>query len=88
MNLTSISNLHDIRALESEFIPPLGFRDTWSMPWERHLSVTRAWQEAGGNRDGEACQWPAGVATTGAYPLFERRKRALKIDFPDRRIAA
>lgn len=87
MNVSPISTLHQFRTLESEFIPPLGFRDTWPMPWERHLAVTRAWQEAGGNRDGEICQWPA-EGTTAAFPLLERRKRVLKIDFPDRRFAA
>jgi hypothetical protein len=59
------------------------------MPWERHLAVTSTWQAAGGNRDGEACQWPT-TAAAGAppFPAFERRRRTLKIDFADRRIAA
>jgi len=87
MNLSSITRIHEHRLLECEFIPPLDSRDSWPMPWERHLAVTSAWQEAGGNRDGEACQWSAGTEAT-AFPVFERRKRALKIDFPDRRIAA
>lgn len=86
MSLSSITHIHEHRLLEREFIPPLDCRDSWPMPWDRLLAATTAWQEAGGNRDGEACQWPGMDAT--AFPVFERRKRALKIDFPDRRIAA
>ncbi len=43
--------------LENEFIPPLSARDTWGVPWERQLEAHSAWQRAGGNTDGEACQW-------------------------------
>ncbi len=43
--------------LAGEFVPPLDARDTWGTPWARQLELARAWQEAGGGGDGEACQW-------------------------------
>jgi hypothetical protein len=43
--------------LEHEFIPPLHARETWGMPWERQIAAYHRWQEAGGNTDGQMCQW-------------------------------
>lgn len=51
-----------IDRLESEFLPPLGERDTWGAPWARQLEAAWAWQEAGADTDGEACQWREPVA--------------------------
>lgn len=84
MSQSSITQLRGDPLLECEFIPPLDYRDTWDTPWEQHLASHCAWQEAGGNRDGESCQWqhPGGIA------FIERRRRAIAIDFPDRRLAA
>ncbi len=45
------------RHLENEFIPPLEARHAWGPSWDRHLQVHSAWQDAGGNTDGQACQW-------------------------------
>lgn len=42
---------------QHEFIPPLNAREAWGVPWERQLAAHRRWQEAGGNADGQACQW-------------------------------
>lgn len=49
---------------EGEFLPPLGEPGSWGVPWARQLDAVQAWQDAGGNGDGEACQW-RGPAAAG-----------------------
>lgn len=50
---------------ETEFMPPIGAlqaeRVGFGVPWERELHAVQAWQEAGGNVDGEwdVCVWEA-----------------------------
>lgn len=66
-----------------EHLPPLDAFEAWARPWDRQIEAARAWQEAQGNTDGEACQWRGTV--TAARPLIERRRRVVRIDFPDRR---
>jgi uncharacterized Ntn-hydrolase superfamily protein len=39
--------------LECEFIPPLDAPESWGMPWDEQLKAVQAWQEAGGNQDGQ-----------------------------------
>ncbi|MDO9600081.1 MAG: hypothetical protein Q7J47_20380 [Azoarcus sp.] len=72
--------------LDDEHLPPLEAFETWASTWQRQLEAARAWQEAHGNTDGEACQWRGAVSAS--RPLMERRKRIVTIDFADRRRAA
>lgn len=54
---TSLMNDGHAHDLEHEFIPPLNARETWGMPWEHQIAAHHRWQEAGGNTDGQRCQW-------------------------------
>jgi hypothetical protein len=56
-------------ALECEFIPTLDTPDAWGPPWDRQLSLVLAWQEAGGNSDGEAGQYKEPTADMIVPPL-------------------
>lgn len=67
--------------LESEFIPPLDFPETWGMPWDKQVAAALAWQEAGGN----AAMYARAGEKLLTFP--DRRRRSAVIDFPDRRAA-
>lgn len=71
------------RNLESEFIPPLDFPETWGMSWDKQVAATLAWQEAGGN----VAMHTQGWAGEKLLSFPDRRKRSVGIDFPDRRAA-
>ncbi len=55
-------------SLENEHLPPLDEPQARGLPWQRQLDAAQAWQEAGANADGEACQWfdPRDLASGGA----------------------
>ena len=72
------------RNLESEFIPPLDFPETWGMSWDKQVAANLAWQEAGGN----AAMHTQGRAGEKLLSFPDRRTRSVVIDFPDRRKAA
>lgn len=72
--------------IADQHLPPLDAFDQWAASWDRQIEAVRAWQEAHGNTDGEACQWRGAVSAS--RPMVDRRKRTITIDFADRRRAA
>lgn len=69
---------HDARkSLDCEFLPPLDAPETWGQPWDRQIAAALAWQEAGGNDDGQV----APLATTQEVivpSLDDATRRALR----------
>jgi hypothetical protein len=53
---------------EAEYLPPLDESGVWLMPWERQVEAARAWQEAGGNLDGDAAQTYQGEPSRAVPP--------------------
>jgi len=73
--------------LENEFLPPL--EATYDLSWESQIDCASAWQEAGANTDGEACQWQEcgylpGEATTMLSMQTVVRVNTLSLALRDR----
>lgn len=84
MKIVSTESIR-MQDLECEFIPPLDLPEVYRIPWDQQLRAASAWQMAGGNLvDGidqpDAAQQP--------WLLADRRRQAVMINFPDRRLAA
>ncbi|NMG66130.1 hypothetical protein GPA19_14355 [Azoarcus indigens] len=73
--------------LENEFLPPL--EATYDLSWENQIDCASAWQEAGANTDGEACQWqecgyPTGETTATLSMQTVVRVNTLSLALRDR----
>lgn len=84
---TPTSHIHGDHHSRYGCLPPPDAPETWGANWDQQLARVQAWQEAGGSA---AMYAPLTIPRTAAttYPFVDRRKRALPIDFPDRRMAA
>lgn len=85
MRTSPEDHLDQVR-FQFEFVPPLNAREAWGVPWEHQLAAHRRWQEAGGNTDGQACQW-VDPALAQFASISEQRRPVIRQGPPARGIA-